>query len=83
MNHIGGKGEGGVGKDKADNASLADTTGDRKIPRPWRMVLARVKALLEIWSSPVTCIRNLLLSAMMGGTMVHVIMRQPKTTNQP
>ena len=35
-------------------ASLADTMGDRKIPRPWRMVLARVKALLEICSSPVT-----------------------------
>lgn len=76
MNHIGGKGEGSVGKDKADNAdgpgirfmlplaSLADTTGDRKIPRPWKWYWPG-KGASEIWSSPVTCI-EFVLSAMMG-----------------
>ena len=45
--------------------------------------MARVNTPLDIFISVVTCIKNLLLNDMIGGTIVVVISTHPKTTHQP
>ena len=94
MNHIGGKGEGSVGKDKADNADglnpfhvASCKPGRHNRGQEDSETLENGIGQGKGASGNLELTRNLYQEFIAerddGGTMVHVIMRQPKTTNQP
>lgn len=94
MNYVGGKGEGSVGKDKANNADGLNPfhvascksgrhNGGQEDTQTLENGIGQGKGASGNLKLTRDLNQKFIAERHDGGTMVHVIMRQPKTTNQP